>query len=150
MINRRLFLKNNLGRFYEHRDTKTQSFFIICGAINLCASVSLCSILYPLDLWSHLCASRLEEKHKKTGKTRKNNDGFIMFLGFYFVFYQAACGFCIILARRKNPRRPERWAAGMVRVGDYKSPPTERLSHELLHAGHAVVVDHLLVVDACG
>jgi hypothetical protein len=29
---------------------------------------------------------RLEEKHKKTGKTRKNNDGFIMFLGFYFVF----------------------------------------------------------------
>ena len=35
---------------YEHRDTKTQSFFIICGAIKLCASVSLCSILYQLFL----------------------------------------------------------------------------------------------------
>ena len=40
-----------------------------------------------------------------------------MFLGFYFVFYQAACGFCIILARRKNPRRPERWAAGWFGSG---------------------------------
>ena len=28
----------------------------------------------------------------KQGKTRKNNLGFILFLGFYFVFYQAACG----------------------------------------------------------
>ena len=38
--------RGRAGRFYEHRDTKTQSFFIICGAFNLCASVSLCSILY--------------------------------------------------------------------------------------------------------
>jgi len=66
----------------------------------------------PLADFVPLCASRLEEKHKKTGKTRKNNDGFIMFLGFYFVFYQAACGFCTILARRKNPRHPERLGSG--------------------------------------
>ena len=37
-------------------------------------------------------ASRLLEKHHKTRKTRKNNSGFILFLGFYFVFYQTACG----------------------------------------------------------
>ena len=100
------------GDVFMNTETQRHRVFLLSAEPSI--SVPLCSILYPLDLWSHLCASRLEEKHKKTGKTRKNNDGFILFLGFYFVFYQAACGFCTILARKRNPRRPERcWAAGI-------------------------------------
>ena len=41
MINRRLFLKNNLGRFYEHRDTKTQSFYYLWSHQSLCLCVSV-------------------------------------------------------------------------------------------------------------
>ena len=63
----------------------------------LCFCGFILFFIRPLADFVSLCASRLEEKHKKTGKTRKNNDCFIMFLWFYFVFYQAACGFCIIM-----------------------------------------------------
>ena len=46
--------RNPTERNPTERNTETQRHrvFILCEAINLCASVSLCSILYPLDLWS--------------------------------------------------------------------------------------------------
>ena len=33
-------------------ETQRHRVFILCAAIHLCVSVSLCSNLYPLDLWS--------------------------------------------------------------------------------------------------
>ena len=110
------------GDVFMNTETQRHRVFLLSAEPSISVPLCLCVLFCTRSTSGRIYALRALKKNiKKTGKTRKNNDGFIMFLGFYFVFYQAACGFCIILARRKNPRRPERWAAGMIMVKvDYR------------------------------
>ena len=101
------------GDVFMNTETQRHRVFLLSAEPSI--SVPLCSILYPLDLWSHLCASRLDIK--KQEKQEKTMMVLFCFWGFILFFIRPLADFVPFSREKEIPATQNDWAAGRLGSG---------------------------------